>query len=174
VREDDRKVVCFIGIGSNVGDSVTNCLEAIERIAVFAHAKISRRSSLYWTEPIGSKDQEWFVNCVIEIETRHTPRELLRILQKIENDMGRIRGDKWGPRTIDLDILFYGQEIVQEQDLIVPHQELHKRRFVLVPLNEIAPYTIHPSYGISIKGLLARVDDKSVVELIEFGSCRFH
>ena len=94
---------------------------------------------------------------------------LLRILQKIENDMGRVRKERWGPRTIDLDILLYGQEIIAEDDLIIPHPELHKRRFVLVPMCEIAPYAIHPSYGISMMGLLNRLEDLNAVELLTMG-----
>jgi len=80
--------------------------------------------------------------------------------------MGRIRGERWGPRTIDLDILFYGQEIIKEKNLFIPHPELHRRRFVLIPMYEIAPYVIHPAFGISIKGLLGRLQDESRVEVL--------
>ncbi len=169
MREDGRSIVCFIGIGSNVADPVSNCLESIDRIAAFARSKVLKRSSLYRTEPVGVHDQEWFVNCVVEVETRHNASTLLRILQKIENDMGRVRKERWGPRTIDLDILLYGQEIIAEDDLIIPHPELHKRRFVLVPMCEIAPYAIHPSYGISMMGLLNRLEDLNAVELLTMG-----
>ncbi|HEU19689.1 MAG TPA: 2-amino-4-hydroxy-6-hydroxymethyldihydropteridine diphosphokinase [Deltaproteobacteria bacterium] len=169
MREDGRRIVCFIGIGSNLADPVSNCLESIDRIAAFARSKITGRSSLYRTEPVGMPDQDWFVNCVVEIETRFKASTLLDILQKIENDMGRLRKDRWGPRTIDLDILLYGQEIIIEDNLIIPHPELHKRRFVLVPMCEIAPYAIHPSYGISMMGLLNRLEDLNAVELITLG-----
>jgi 2-amino-4-hydroxy-6-hydroxymethyldihydropteridine diphosphokinase len=169
VREDGRRIVCFIGIGSNMADPVSNCLESIDRIAAFARSTITGRSSLYRTEPVGMPDQDWFVNCVVEIETRFKALTLLDILQKIENDMGRIRKDRWGPRTIDFDILLYGQEIITEDNLIIPHPELHKRRFVLVPMCEIAPYAIHPSYGISMMGLLNRLEDLNAVELITLG-----
>jgi 2-amino-4-hydroxy-6-hydroxymethyldihydropteridine diphosphokinase len=171
VRKDGRSVVCFIGLGSNIADPVSNCLESVDRIAAFSRSKVLKRSSLYWTEPVGMTEQEWFVNAVVEIETKYRASTLLEILQKIEDDMGRVRNERWGPRIIDLDILLYGQEIISEGDLIVPHPELHKRRFVLVPLCEIASYVIHPSYGVSMKGLLDRLDDTNAVELIEMGPC---
>lgn len=174
MRQDGRNIVCFIGIGSNVADPVSNCLESIDRIAAFTRSNIAKQSSLYRTEPVGKADQSWFVNCVIEIETQHKASSLLEILQKIENDMGRVRKERWGPRTIDLDILLYGQEIIAEDNLIIPHPELHKRRFVLVPMCEIAPYAIHPSYGVSMMGLLSRLEDLSTVELITMGSSVCH
>jgi len=126
-----------------------------------------RRSSLYKTEPVGGKDQPWFVNCVVEVRTVLKPRLLLSELKKIESDMGRQPAEKWGPRVIDLDILFYGQEIIREDDLTIPHPELHKRRFVLEPLNEIAPYIIHPVFGISVKGLLDRLEGSGAVIRLE-------
>jgi 7,8-dihydro-6-hydroxymethylpterin-pyrophosphokinase len=85
---------------------------------------------------------------------------------QIEREMGRVREQHWGPRVIDLDILLFGQEVVQEEDLIIPHPELHKRRFVLVPLNELASYAIHPAFGVSIKGLMQRLQDDCSVERI--------
>ena len=166
MREDERSIICFIGLGSNVGDPVLNCLESIKRISLFGHIRISNQSSLYRTEPVGLKEQEWFVNGVIEIKTKYKASTLLKILQQVEDDMGRIRGEKWGPRTIDLDILFYGQEIIKEKNLLIPHPELHKRRFVLIPMSEIAPYVIHPAFGISVKGLLSRLQDESRVQIL--------
>ena len=166
MREDERNIVCFIGIGSNMTDPVANCMESIDRISQFSHIRITKRSSLYRTEPVGLREQEWFVNGVIEIKTKYTATTLLKVLQQIESDMGRIRKERWGPRTIDLDILFYGQEVIKEKDLSVPHPELHKRRFVLIPMYEIAPYVIHPAFGISIKGLLSRLQDESRVEVL--------
>ena len=103
--------------------------------------------------------QDWFVNGVLEVRTTFTAPQLLKALQWVEQALGRVRTEKWGPRTIDIDLLLFGQEIVVFGELIVPHREMHKRRFVLVPLNEIAPYVIHPLYGISMKGLLDRLED---------------
>jgi 2-amino-4-hydroxy-6-hydroxymethyldihydropteridine diphosphokinase len=131
--------------------------------------EVLRRSSLYRTEPVGFKEQEWFINCVVEIRTPQTPHMLLRALQVIEDRMGRIRSEQWGPRIIDLDILLYGQKIIADDNLRIPHPELHRRRFVLVPLNEIASYVIHPLFGVSIQGLLNRLDDNSRVEQISEG-----
>lgn len=149
-----------------MGDPARNCSEAIGRLAQNKGVRVLRRSSLYKTEPVGLEDQPWFVNCAVEIRTGLRPRPLLEILKKIEIDMGRNGSVKWGPRVIDLDILLYGQELVSEEGLTIPHPEMHKRRFVLQPLFEIAPYEIHPVYGISIKGLLDRLeDDKKVIRL---------
>ncbi|MFB3926518.1 MAG: 2-amino-4-hydroxy-6-hydroxymethyldihydropteridine diphosphokinase [Syntrophales bacterium] len=161
-----RSVIAFVGIGSNLGEPVRNCLAAVERLSEVEKTEILERSSLYRTEPVGIRAQNWFVNCAVEIRTRHDPDQLLNSLQEIERDMGRAREIRWGPRIIDLDILFYGQEIIRTGRLTVPHPELHKRRFVLVPLNEIASYLIHPVFGISIKGLLDRLlDHKEVVKI---------
>jgi 2-amino-4-hydroxy-6-hydroxymethyldihydropteridine diphosphokinase len=169
VREDGRTVICYIGIGSNREDRVSNCLKSSKLIEALEHVKISRKSSLYKTEPVGVRNQAWFVNGVLEIETKQKSSVLLDMLQNIENVMGRIREERWGPRIIDLDILLYGQEIIREEHLSIPHPELHARRFVLVPMNEIAPYVIHPAFGISMKGLLDRLQDTSEVELIRHG-----
>ena len=165
----DHAVICYVGIGSNRGDPVARCLESIDRIAAVEGVDLLRRSSLYRTEPVGPVEQDWFVNGVAEIRTHGTPRTLLERLQLIEEEMGRQRAARWGPRTIDLDILLYGQEVVSEGDLAIPHRELHLRRFVLVPLNEIASYVIHPLFGISVRGLLDRLTDTSDVQLLDIG-----
>jgi len=110
-------------------------------------------------------DQDWFVNAAVEIRTLLPPRQLLDVLLGIEDAMGRRRKARWGPRVIDLDLLFYGQAILSEPGLIVPHPEAHKRRFVLVPLAEIAPCAVHPLYGISVRGLLDRLEEtEGIVE----------
>jgi len=110
-------------------------------------------------------DQDWFVNAAVEIRTLLPPRQLLDVLLGIEDAMGRRRKARWGPRVIDLDLLFYGQAILSEPGLIVPHPEAHKRRFVLVPLAEIAPCAVHPLYGISVRGMLDRLEEtEGIVE----------
>ena len=164
---DSHGVVCFVGIGSNMNDPVNQCLKAVVRLSETSGIKHLRSSSLYKTEPVGSVEQMWFINTVAEIRVKLTPYELFNALQSVEKEMGRLRNEKWGPRIIDLDILLFGQEVVQQEDLIVPHPELHKRRFVLVPLCEIASYVIHPSFGVSIRGLMERLEDKSIVHLYE-------
>ena len=167
MKENSPDQVAYLGVGSNLGDPVENCRRAIERIDASGWVRVLRKSSLYRTEPVGMTDQPWFVNAAIEVRTSLDAHDLLGLLQGIETEMGRVRLQKWGPRIIDLDILFYDQAIIQDDVLVVPHPELHKRRFVLEPLNEIAPYIIHPLYGISVKGLLDRLDDAGAVEKIE-------
>jgi 2-amino-4-hydroxy-6-hydroxymethyldihydropteridine diphosphokinase len=164
---DGNGVICFIGIGSNLGDPVERCMEAIHRLSSVSGIKVLRRSSLYRTEPVGFAEQNWFVNNVIEIRTLLTPHELLEVLQEVEDNMGRVRGPKWGPRVIDLDILLYSQEVICEEGLEIPHPELHKRRFVLEPLCDLASYVIHPVFGISIRGLRDRLHDGNEVYLCE-------
>jgi len=160
-------IVCFIGVGSNLGDPASRCFDAVHRVSAVRGIKVLRTSSLYRTEPVGFIAQEWFVNAVIEIRTVLSPRELLNALRAVEDEMGRVRGPKWGPRIIDLDILLYGQEIIQDDVLTVPHPELHKRRFVLAPLCELASYAVHPAFGISIRGLMNRLDDESRIHIHE-------
>ncbi|MBW2596248.1 MAG: 2-amino-4-hydroxy-6-hydroxymethyldihydropteridine diphosphokinase [Deltaproteobacteria bacterium] len=160
----DDGVICFLGIGSNIGDAAANCAAAVKRISDVDGVRVLRCSSLYETEPVGFEEQDWFVNGVIEIRTMLGPRALMNAMQGVEDEMGRNRGEKWGPRIIDIDILLYWQAVIKEEGLAIPHAELHKRRFALVPLNEIASCAIHPSFGVSIKGLLDRLQDKNKVE----------
>ncbi len=160
-------VTAYIGIGSNIGDPLANCRSALERIGQIEGVRLLGSSSFYRTEPVGVSGQEWFVNCAAEISTTLLPHELLDALLAVEKSLDRRRETRWAPRTIDLDILFYGQEIIRKQDLFIPHPELHKRRFVLAPMNELASYLIHPVYCVSIAGLMERLEDESRVELLE-------
>ncbi len=159
-------VICYIGIGSNLGDALQNCECAVENLDYIEGVTLIQTSSFYKTEPVGIEEQNYFVNAVAEIKTMLLVRDLLGALQKIENSMGRKREAKGGPRIIDLDLLFYGSDIIQEAGLTVPHPELHQRRFVLEPLNEIASYFIHPVFGISVRGLKGRLKDNKIVEII--------
>jgi 2-amino-4-hydroxy-6-hydroxymethyldihydropteridine diphosphokinase len=165
--QDVRGVICFVGAGSNLNEPIEQCLEAFHRLSLISGIRILRRSSLYRTEPVGFSEQDWFINAVVEIRTTLSPYELLDRLHEIEDTMGRVRGPKWGPRTIDLDILLYGQEIIMEEFLQIPHPEIHKRRFVLEPLCELASYVIHPAFGVSMRGLKDRLNDKNKVYLCE-------
>jgi 2-amino-4-hydroxy-6-hydroxymethyldihydropteridine diphosphokinase len=160
-------VISYLGIGSNVGNPLQQCRDALREIASLKNVQVLRCSSLYRTEPVGNTNQDWFVNGVLEVRTNFTAPQLLKALQWVEQTLGRVSTEKWGPRTIDIDILLYGQEIIGIGDLVIPHPEMHKRRFVLVPMNEIAPYVIHPLYGVSMKGLLDRLEDDLAVEQIE-------
>lgn len=160
-------VVAFIGIGSNMGNPAAACREAMARLAERPGIRLLRASSLYRTEPVGLKEQAWFVNAVAEIRSDLPPMDLFSVLRQIERQMGRSPGERWGPRVIDLDLLLYGQEVQVEKELVIPHPELHKRRFVLVPLCEVASYAIHPAFGVSMRGLLDRLDDPARVEMCD-------
>ncbi|MGD0021509.1 MAG: 2-amino-4-hydroxy-6-hydroxymethyldihydropteridine diphosphokinase [Smithellaceae bacterium] len=160
-------IVCYIGIGSNLGNTLQNCKHAIESLSRINGINPTQISSFYKTEPVGIEKQNYFINAVVEVTTSLSARDLWQALRKIEGDMGRKRETKGGPRIIDLDLLFYGQDVIREIDLVVPHPEIHKRRFVLEPLYEIASYFIHPVFGISIRGLRDRLTDTKIVEMIK-------
>lgn len=156
-----------IGIGSNLGDRRANTVEAIERVSQLPGTRVVRASSLYESEPLGDA-KTWFVNSVIELETELAPDALLKRLLAIEDTMGRkrVKGKRWGSRIIDLDILLFDQDVIGKRNLKIPHPGLHQRRFVLLPLAELAPQVVHPQLGQSISTLLATVkDDKRVVLL---------
>jgi 2-amino-4-hydroxy-6-hydroxymethyldihydropteridine diphosphokinase len=160
-------IICYIGIGSNLGNALKNCQHAVESLSLTAGVEITRVSPFYKTEPVGIENQNMFINAVVEIRTVLSARNLFRALQSIEKDMGRDREVKGGPRIIDLDLLFYGQEVIQDADLIVPHPEIQRRRFVLEPICEIASYLIHPDFGVSMRGLKDRLSDNKMVEMIK-------
>ncbi len=137
-------VTVTIGIGSNMGDRRAYCEEAVRLISRFPKTSLLAVSSLYETAPLELLDQDWFINCVAAVRTTLSPQELLRACQEVEQFLGRKRSVRFGPRTIDLDILFYGDQIIRETDLTIPHPRAHERRFVLEPLAEIAPEMEHP------------------------------
>ena len=160
-------IICYIGIGSNLGNALKNSQHAVESLSLTAGVEITRVSPFYKTEPVGIENQNMFINAVVEIRTVLSARNLFQALQSIEKDMGRDREVKGGPRIIDLDLLFYGQEVIQDADLIVPHPEIQRRRFVLEPICEIASYLIHPDFGVSMRGLKDRLSDNKMVEMIK-------
>lgn len=141
----------YIALGSNLGDREDNLQKALDEISGFA--EIKQKSTIIETEPEGYKEQNFFLNMVIAVQTNLTAFELLEKLQETEQKMGRIRKIKNGPRTIDLDILFFNDETIKTPDLEIPHPRLHKRVFVLNPMNEVAPEIIHPILKKSIKTL---------------------
>ena len=157
----------FIGIGSNLGDRKANFLEAVDRIRKLPGTRMMKQSSLYESEPLGDA-RTWFVNAVIELETEFSAEELLKRLKAIETAMGRkrVRGKRWGSRVIDLDILFFDNEIIDKRSLKVPHPELQNRRFVLAPLSELAPQLIHPKLSATISELLAGLKDTKKIHLL--------
>lgn len=156
----------FLLLGSNEGDSARNLAEAERRIGQDA-GRVVARSSLYKTAAWGREDQPDFYNRVLEIRSAHSPWNLLEILLGIEKSMGRIRVEKWGRRVIDIDILFYGNEIHDTPGLIVPHPGIPSRRFTLVPLAEIAAGFVHPVLKETIGSLLAQCTDSLAVERIQ-------
>ena len=144
----------YIGIGSNLGDKLNNCRKSIEMTGRIPDTSVTAQSVFYRTEPVGVEGQDWYVNCVISLSTGLPAQELLKNLLDIEQIMGRERKKKWDSRTIDLDILLYGQEVIEEEDLTVPHPLMHLRKFVLEPMVQLAPDLIHPVLGKSMAGLL--------------------
>lgn len=154
----------YIGIGSNIGDKVGSCERAISEIIKIDRHRLLAKSSFFKTQPIGYKDQDWFINGVIKIETDLSPHELLQHLKSIELALGRKETFRWGPRLIDLDLLFFDQEEIQTTDLCVPHPRLHKRRFVLIPMAEIDRDFIHPVFKVTIQQLLDNLQEDQGVE----------
>jgi len=146
----------FLGLGSNLGDREAALEGALGRLA--AHGfHVTRRSSLWLTEPVGGPPQGWFLNAVAEGETALRPEALLEACLATEREMGRVRAERNGPRTIDVDILFFGSERRSSPGLVIPHPRLHERRFVLEPLAELDPQLIVPGRG-EVSVLLAALD----------------
>jgi len=155
----------YLSLGSNVGDRAGQIARAVEALPA-AGVRVVRRSALYATQPVptaAGRTQRWFLNCVLEAGTALPPRQLLRVLQEVERSLGRKRLVRRGPRAIDIDILLYGSSVVRTPDLEVPHPRLAERRFVLVPLAELAPGLHHPTLRKTVAELLAETPDRSQV-----------
>lgn len=147
----------YISMGSNIGDSNQYLNNAIKSVNENEHCRVTKVSPFYTTEPVGDVKQDDFLNCCIEIETLYSPYELLDFVNKIEKDNGRERIIHWGPRTLDMDIVLYEGCVMSEDRLTIPHFEMAKREFVLRPLNDIAPYEIHPVLNKSVRELLENI-----------------
>lgn len=146
-------MICYLGLGANLGNREENIKNAISRLSSDPEILITKRSSMIETKPYGNINQPDFINSVIEIDTDITAENLLSKCLTVENELGRKRNEKWDPRTIDIDILFYGKTIVNLEQLTIPHPDLHNRKFVLRSLNEICPDFIHPVLNKNIKEL---------------------
>jgi 2-amino-4-hydroxy-6-hydroxymethyldihydropteridine diphosphokinase len=159
-----ESTIVYIGIGSNVGDKPFNCRYAIGKVGQLPGCHVTACSSIFKTEPEGVAEQDWYANCVVQVKVHQRPSKLLNGLLGIESDMGRIRKKRWGPRIIDLDLLLFGYDIIESDSLIIPHPLLHKRRFVLGPMAQLAPDLMHPVLKLTITQLLNRLPEGPLVK----------
>jgi 2-amino-4-hydroxy-6-hydroxymethyldihydropteridine diphosphokinase len=149
--------VAYVGLGANIGAREVTLLRAVDLLAEADDVDVLAVSQLRETEPLGVVDQPPFLNGAAQIETSLEPRALLELLLEVERTLGRVRGERWGPRTVDLDLLVYGDRTVDEPGLRVPHPRLHERRFALEPLAELEPDLVVPGLG-PVSGALAALD----------------
>lgn len=167
----DMPHTAIISIGSNLGDKLDNCRRAIDALNAPSQTVVTACSRFYKTEPVDYLDQDWFVNAAVRIITRRDAHALLGVLKAIQRQAGRRDGPvRFGPRIIDLDIIFYGETVMATPELVIPHPRMHKRRFVLQPICDIDPAIVHPVLKENVRTLLDRlVDDTQGVEPICFG-----
>ena len=156
-------MIAYVGLGSNLGDREAMLRLAIEQLAALPSTALIKVSSFYETQPVGVTGQPWFLNAVAQLDTDLAPGQLMWNLQRVERALGRVRQERWGPRTIDLDLLLAGNEVIDEPGLKVPHPELLQRAFVLVPLVEIDPLLVHPVTGETLLKQLARLGSVQTV-----------
>ncbi len=165
-----NREIAFIGFGSNLGNRMDFCDRALTLLSLMPHSRMTGASSLYETEPVADvchPGSAWFLNGVVRIETDLTPGSLLEVSQEIERALGREEKKRDGPRTMDLDILFYGTHILNDPTLTLPHPRLHLRRFVLTPLVELAPDWPHPGLARPLWELLHELNDPSQVRRLD-------
>jgi 2-amino-4-hydroxy-6-hydroxymethyldihydropteridine diphosphokinase len=150
----EQTATVYLGLGSNLGNRARNIYEALRRLR--SHVRLDRVSSLYETEPVGLTDQPWFLNLVCSGQTALPAESLLVAVKGIERDMGRKEGIRFGPRVIDIDILFYDDLVMETERLQIPHPRLHERGFVLIPLMELAPDLVHPVLNSDVRELVQK------------------
>ncbi len=150
----------YLSVGSNMGNREEHIENAIEMLRDDFGIRKVKESVLIDNEPYGYTDQPNFLNGAVSLETIYSPWELLDVLHKIEKEGHRVRDIRWGPRTIDLDIVFYGEEIINDDDLVIPHRDMHRRRFVLEPLSELAPWAVHPVFHKTVYEMLQQLTEK--------------
>ncbi len=162
----NKNSTVYLSLGSNIGDRESN-LKNVLKMLKLKDITLSKISSIYRTEPVGNEEQPYFYNIAVKALTYYTPEKLLEIIKSIEIDMGRKWSMKWGPRIIDIDILFYNDLIIDTTALKIPHPEILKRNFVLIPMNEIEPDFTHPVEKKSIKDLLSISKSSKKVEKVK-------
>jgi len=171
------QIVAYLSIGSNMGDRMAYLAKAEGKLQKHPKISIFKKSGIYETEPwplheiengkkhpVKEEGQMWFLNQVIQIKTTLSPYDLLKVIERIESDIGRAKKHNWGPREIDIDILLYGNEAIESSELTIPHRHMNDRQFVLVPLLEIAPDLKDPVSGKAFKTILKKIKDKHKVE----------
>lgn len=154
------KHVVYIGLGSNMGDKGEYLFGAVEALDQFDDIEVKKISTLIETKPYGNENQDDFLNGAIKVETMLSPRELLKVCQKLEDEAGRVREEHWGPRTLDLDILIYDDLIMETEELVIPHPDMMNRDFVLKPMTEIASNFVHPVTGKTMGRMMVELHEK--------------
>lgn len=170
-RTPDSAHLAYISIGSNIGDLLNNCCQAIEALQSDPYIHVIERSPFYRTAPVDFREQDWFLNAAVKLQTAVRPIQLLKRMQALQRELGR-KADtvRFGPRIIDMDIIFYGSLVLETDELILPHPRMHKRRFVLQPICDIDPTIVHPLLKVSVQDLLNQlVTDDQEIEKCLYG-----
>lgn len=165
-KQSDGQFI-VLSLGSNIGDRLTHLENALQKLNEQPDILVFDKSSVYETQPLEDPDQDLFLNIVVAARTKLSPRELLQTVKQLEKDLGRKKRREKGPREIDIDIIFYGDQVIDEPDLKIPHERFHERKFVLVPLSHMIPGFISPIHDKTIANLLKECPDGSLIQLYE-------